>query len=129
MTDRIRIEDLRVRTVLGVHGRERAAKQEVLVSLEIEGDLGAAARSDALGDAVDYEEVARAVGTLAAESSFHLAEALASAVADLVLGRPRVAAVTVTVAKPSALPLARSVAVILRRERAAAETRKGRRGE
>lgn len=118
MTDRIRIEDLRVGTVLGVHERERRAMQEVLVGLELHADLSAAARSDGLEDAVDYEEVARAVAELASGASFRLAEALASAIADLVLARfPKVLAVGVTVSKPAALPSARTVSVTLFRER------------
>jgi dihydroneopterin aldolase len=117
VTGRIRIEDLRVRTTIGVHEPERRAKQEVLLTLELEADLAAAARSDALADAVDYEEVSNAVAALAAASSFRLVEALAGAAADLVLARfPRVAAVTVTAAKPVALAPAR-VSVTLRRAR------------
>jgi dihydroneopterin aldolase len=117
VTGRIRIEDVLVRTTIGVHDRERRAKQEVLLTLELEVDLAAAARSDALEDAVDYEEVGSAVAALAGASSFRLVEALAGAVADLVLARfPLVDAVTVTAKKPAALAPAR-VSVALRRAR------------
>lgn len=117
MTGRIRIEDLRLRATIGVHERERRAKQELVVGLDLETDLDAAGRTDDIAESTDYEALVQVVARCVEESSFQLVEALASAVADLVLARfPRVDAATVTVAKPGALAPAR-VSVILRRAR------------
>ena len=105
MTDRIVLSGLRF---FGDHGalpEERARGQEFIVDVEVEADLAAAGRSDALGDTVDYRvvyEVARAVTTGPPK---HLLEAVAEETAGRVLALARVAAVTVRVRKPrAALP-------------------------
>ena len=58
MSDRIFIRDLRLRTIIGVHDRERERPQEILLNLELETDLTAAAHSDALEDGIDYRALA-----------------------------------------------------------------------
>ena len=116
--DRILIRDLRLRTVLGVHAWERAQPREVLVNLELETDLAAAADSDDLADAVDYHAVAEAVTTHVEGAAYPLLERLAQSIAEMTLERyPKIVAITVEVDKPGALRLARSVAVKLRRAR------------
>jgi len=119
VTDRIRIEELRLRAVIGVREDERERPQEIRVSLVLELDLTRPAQTDALDDAVDYAAVADDVAAHVERSRYHLVERLAGAVADLVLERhPTVRAVDVRVEKPGAVPRARTVAVELRRERA-----------
>ena len=115
MSDRIHVRDLRLQTILGVHDWERESPREVVVNLVLEADLSAAARTDELAETVDYGEVSRAVGAHVAGARFQLIEALAQSIGAVVLGtQPRVAAVTVTVDKPGAVPEARGVAVELR---------------
>ncbi len=103
--DRIAIEDLVVRTVVGVHDWERDGPREVHLDLVLETDLGVAAASDSLADTVDYGTVARCVIAHAEVSRFQLLESLAGSIADLVLAEfPAVRATTVRVKKPRALP-------------------------
>lgn len=112
------LRDLSVETVIGVGEEERAAPREVLLDVEMEADLGAAAGSDDLAHAIDYAAVAETVRAHAKASRFRLLEALAGSIADLVLGRfGAVQAVTVRARKESAVPGARAVGVTLRRAR------------
>ncbi len=112
------LRDLSVETVIGVGDEERAAPREVLLDLEMEADLDAAARSDDLARAIDYAAVADLVRAHAKTSRFRLLEALAGSIADLVLeGFPAVRAVTVRARKARAVPAAREVGVTLRRAR------------
>jgi len=116
--DLIRIRGLHLRTVIGVHEWERHARQDVLLDVDVEVDLSAAARSDSLDDALDYRTLTKRVIEHVESSRFHLLEALADAVARLVLDHDtRARAVRVTVDKPGALRFARSVAVELERRR------------
>jgi FolB domain-containing protein len=117
--DRISVEGLRARTIVGVHEWERRERQDVSIDLDLEVDLGPAATSDDLAETVDYGALSRAVVAFAETSRCHLLERLAGSIADLVLEHSaRVHAVTVRVDKPNASRLARTVAVRLRRERA-----------
>lgn len=79
------------------HERERAQPFEV--ELSIEADLSEAGASDDLSRTVDYGGVVRSVASIVEERSFLLLEALAQAIASVVLSNERVRAVTVTVRK------------------------------
>ena len=118
-TDRILIEGLRVRCVIGVNERERRAKQEVVIDIALHTDLRAAGRSDDIADTVDYGAVARRVVERVAGSRFRLVEALAESVADTCLADARVSRVDVRVRKPGALRLADGAGVEITRCRRA----------
>lgn len=118
--DRIRIEDLAARCVIGLDDEERREKQDVLVSLVLWTDLAAAGRSDRVEDTVDYRALKKDVLRLVEESRFYLLEALAAAVAEVCLSRDRVVRVDVRVEKPSALRFARTVAVEISRAKSGA---------
>lgn len=116
--DRIYIRDLALRCIIGIHPDERQKKQDVIITLVLEGDQRPASRSDRLDDAINYEGIKKNVVTFVEDSQFNLLETLAEGVADLVLQERRVRRVTVTVDKPGALRFARSVAVEITREQA-----------
>ena len=102
MTDRVILAGLRF---FGYHGAlpdERARGQEFIVDVEVEADLVAAGRSDALGDTVDYREVYEAARAVTTGAPRQLIEAVAEEIAGRVLALERVTAVTVRVRKPQA---------------------------
>lgn len=111
---------LRGMRFLGRHGvtlEERLEPQPIEVDVSMELDLAAAARSDELGETVDYAAVFDQVAAIVERQSFRLLEALAGAIADAVMAAHRVDRVEVRVRKPRApLPGAfESVEVTLRR--------------
>lgn len=97
--DTISIRDLRVETHVGVTKGERARTQTIVVSIEIEADLGPAGKSDNIADTVDYGKVAMAVSDLIRSSETALLEHLADQIADLVLTYDRADGVTVEISK------------------------------
>ena len=117
--DAILIRDLEVQTLIGTLPEERLKRQTLIFNLELETDLEAAGVSDDLRDGVNYSLVEETVRRVAAESAFFLLEKLARTVCDAVLAFDGVKAVTVTVDKPAAPRYARSIAVRMRREKAA----------
>jgi dihydroneopterin aldolase len=122
------VRGLSVETVIGVGEQERAAPREVVVDLEMETDLDAAAKSDDLAHAIDYAAAADLVRAHGKASRFRLLEALAGSIASLVLERfPALSAVAVRVEKAWAVPGARAVGVTLRRTRRSRKTAETRR--
>lgn len=115
--DRILIEGILVRCIIGVNVDERREKQDVVISLEISADLSQACKSDRLEDSINYRDIKKKVMKLAEESNFFLVERLAQAVADVCLEDPRVLWVKVRVDKPAALRFAKTVGVEITRER------------
>ncbi|MBC7236711.1 MAG: dihydroneopterin aldolase [Chloroflexi bacterium] len=115
--DRVFIQDLLLRTIIGVKEEERQRPQDVLINLVLYTDTRPAGTSDDLRDAVDYAQVARQVGALVEGSRFFLVEKLAEEIAALCLQDSRVYAVDVRVEKPGAVRFARSVGVAIHRRR------------
>lgn len=104
MRHTIFIDDMPLRTVIGVRPRERLEAQELLVSVELDAELPTRGWRDELGDTVDYSELAGRIARAVEGSSFNLVESLARRVAELCLADPRVLAATVEIRKPAALP-------------------------
>lgn len=117
MTDRIRLEGLEVEAVVGVYPHEHLAPQRLVLDVSVATDTRAAGASDQLGATVDYDAIARICRGVAAER-LHLIEAVAERIAALVLALApdRVHSVWVRVAKPQAVPGARTVAVEIERK-------------
>ncbi len=115
--DKIHIQDLHLRTVIGVHEWERKVRQDVTLNLVLETDLKKAGQTDNIADTVDYRTLTKSLITFVEMSSFFLIEKLAESVAERVLQTPGVQAVMVRLDKPGALRYTRSVAVEIRRSR------------
>jgi len=86
----------------GVHAHEKEQGQDFVFDVEL--DVGERGTSDRLADAVDYRDVARAVQAVSDARSYDRLEALASAVADELLGRFGAERAVVRVAKPAVKP-------------------------
>jgi dihydroneopterin aldolase len=98
--DRITLSGLRLDTSLGATEAERADPQTVEVDLEVEADLSAASRSDALADTIDYGPLVEAIVRTAGSGSHVLLEGLAGAMARAVFeASPRVGELTLRVRK------------------------------
>lgn len=115
--DRIVIEDLLLRCIVGVNPEERTKLQDVNLQVTLYADLRPAGRSDDLADTIDYKGLKGDIRALVEGSSYLLIERLAHEVARLCLRRPGVERAQVRVEKPGALRFARTVAVVVERSR------------
>jgi dihydroneopterin aldolase len=84
----------------GVLDEERRDGQRFFVDVELDLAHEQAARTDAIGEAVDYRRVAARVREISDARAYHLLEALSAAVADALLEDFPVSAVRVRVRKP-----------------------------
>jgi len=116
--DRIVIEDLLLRCIVGVNPEERTNLQDVNLQVTLFADLRPAGRSDNLADTIDYKRLKGDIRALVEGSTYFLIEKLAHEVARLCLNRPGVERAVVRVEKPGALRFARTVAVVVERSRA-----------
>lgn len=103
----------------GVRPAERAHAQDFKIDVEVETDLGKSGRTDRVEDSVDY----RLLRTIAKEviegEPVSLIETLADRIAARVLQLPKVAAVSVRVAKrPASMRPIDAAAVHIKRTRA-----------
>ena len=116
--DRIVIEDLLLRCIVGVNPEERTNLQDVNLQVTLFVDLRAAGRSDDLAETIDYKRLKGDIRALVEGSTYYLIEKLAHEVARLCLSRAGVERAVVRVEKPGALRFARTVAVVVERTRA-----------
>jgi FolB domain-containing protein len=115
--DEIFIEDLLIRSVIGISEREREQPQDILVNITIYTDTARAGESDDVNDSVNYRTVSKSV--LAHTEKVHrfTVEALAEDIARICLENPDIFGVKVRVAKPGAVRFSRSVGVSITRMR------------
>lgn len=113
--DRIIIEDLLLRCIVGINPDEREKEQDVNLRITLHIDLAKAGGSDAIEDTVDYKHLKVRLREMVEASRFFLIERLATEVAKICLEDRRVAQADIRIEKPGALRFARTVAVELSR--------------
>ena len=96
---KISIVELGVLYCVGVPDEERARPQCLLLTIEMECDFTAAARSDNIADTVDYYALSRRLLEFGEDRRWKLIEKLASDLADLILTEFQPDAVMVEVKK------------------------------
>jgi len=113
--DRILIEGLEVRTVIGIYDWEREIRQTVRLDMEMAWDVSRAAASDDIAHTLDYKAVSKRLIAFVESSSYGLIEALAEACASIVLDEFHVPWMRLKLSKPGAVRGSENVAVLIER--------------
>jgi 7,8-dihydroneopterin aldolase/epimerase/oxygenase len=113
---RISIVDLEVFYRVGVPDAERAQPQRLLLTLAMELDFSAAAKTDSIADTIDYFAVTQRLLKFGDGKSWKLIEKLAADIADAILAEFKPQSVSVEV-KKFVIPQVRYVAVGLTKMR------------
>jgi dihydroneopterin aldolase len=113
--DKIFLRELKIETIIGFWEWERRVKQLVSIDLEIGTDANLAARSDKVAGTLNYEELAERLAEFVGEAKYQMVEALAAAIARIVVIEFGAPWVKVSVAKPGAIPAAREVGIVIER--------------
>ena len=101
------LKGLQIDCIIGIYEHERTKTQPLIVDVELDYDFAAAALSDAIGDAVDYDLVAAGIACLARERGFKLIETMAEEAAAMLLrSLVQVRRVRLEIRKPAAVPAA-----------------------
>ena len=113
--DKIFLRQLEVDTVIGIWEWERRIKQTVTIDLEMATDAGDAAIRDDISTTLNYRDVAKRVIAFVGESEFQLVEALADALAGVIIREFDVPWIKLSVGKPGAISGARTVGITIER--------------
>jgi dihydroneopterin aldolase len=100
-----------------VYEFERQTARDIVAQITLGTNLRPAAISDKLCDTVDYATLCESITKFTESSNFELIESLAEGIASLCLQNSGVNWVQVEVAKPGAIPNARTVSVQIARSR------------
>ena len=115
--DRVFIEALEIECLIGIYDWERTVRQNVVLDIEMAFDNRVPAGSDAIEHTLDYKAVSKRLMQFVGDSSYGLVETLAEQCAAIILNEFNVAWVRLKLAKPGAVRGARSVGVIIERQR------------
>jgi dihydroneopterin aldolase len=126
-TQTITLTDVPVALMLGVPDIERAALQEIFVSVALTLEAPSAPQRDELSATIDYDCIIRFLQVdLAADGAIHLIETVADRVGAFLFDlSARVETISVTVKKPSVLAAPAMVSVSLTRHADPARRRQG----
>jgi FolB domain-containing protein len=113
---KISIVDLEVFYHVGVPDEERAQPQRLLLTIEMDSNFSAAAKTDSIADTIDYFAVSQRLLKFGDGKNWKLIEKLAADIADLILSKFKPQSVSVEV-KKFPIPQARHVSVILTKKR------------
>ncbi len=113
--DTVYIEGLKTDAVIGVYDWERSIRQTLVLDLELASDNRAAAATDGIADAVDYDAISKRILAYVQASEFELIETLAERVADIVLTEFNIPWLRLKLGKPGAVAEANDVGVIIER--------------
>ena len=107
----IKIENLQLRTIVGVFDWEKKNKQDVVINIEIEFDGTDAISSDDIEDTIDYKLITKKIIDMVEGGEFNLIEKIAGDAMKIVLEDERIARASVKVDKPGALRFTDTVSV------------------
>lgn len=109
--DKVFIEDLMVRGIIGISEKERSQPQDIVVNVTLYTDISAGSSSDNIDDCVNYRTISKAIIGHIQDVSRYTVEALSADIAEICLKTPRVEKVKVKVEKPGAVRFSKSVGV------------------
>jgi len=115
--DTVFIEGLEIDTLIGIYDWERRIRQTLRFDLEMAFDNRKPARSDDIGDTLDYKAISKRLSAYVESSAFGLVETLAERCAQLVLDEFDVTWLRLKLSKPGAVRGAQAVGVIIERTR------------
>jgi 7,8-dihydroneopterin aldolase/epimerase/oxygenase len=116
--DIIFINQLELKTIIGIHEWERKKAQSIFLDIEIGCSIAQAVQSDKIEDCIDYFNVCERMKKLASCHQFHLVESFIEEVSRIILEEFMAQQVKIKLSKPEAVNEADGVGVIIERYKA-----------
>jgi len=113
--DLILVRDLAIDAIIGIEPHERITPQPVILALDIAADVRAAALTERIDAALNYDALTRRIRAFVDASDCQLIETLAERIASLVIHEFGVAWLRVELMKPDALAGSTRVGVVIER--------------
>lgn len=115
--DKIFLRDLYIDTIIGVYEWERHTHQTLKFDLEMDFDIRPAARTDAIGETLDYGAISEDIVQFVEKSRYQLIETLAETLAERLLKNFPIPRLKMTLTKPVALHGHNRAQIVIERSR------------
>ncbi len=113
--DIVFVRQLEVDAIIGIYDFERETPQPLVIDLDMGFDIGAAANSENINDALNYKTLTDDLREFVAHSKFLLIETLAEKICEMIQKDFAVQWVKLTLHKPNALSGNTDVGLIIER--------------
>ncbi len=113
----LKIKNLKLKTVLGVHAWEENINREIIINAEIETAPNVEIENDDIKSVVDYDMVATKIKNLIAKKRFKLIEKMTNEVLNEIMQDPRIIRCKVEIDKVGALDFVESASITLEKTR------------
>ncbi|NEX21656.1 dihydroneopterin aldolase [Thiorhodococcus mannitoliphagus] len=113
--DIVYIRGLSIETTIGIHDWEKQLRRPVILDLEMASDVAAAAATDRIEDALDYDAVTKRLTQEVSSNQFELVETLAERCAAILIAEFGVPWVRLSLNKPGAVGEGVDVGVLIER--------------
>ncbi|BAC24618.1 ygiG [Wigglesworthia glossinidia endosymbiont of Glossina brevipalpis] len=107
------INKLCVMTSVGIHKWEKSILQKILLDIKIKLDIKKNFYLDDIRYSIDYTKVHKEVINLIQKKHFNLIETIAIELSDMIIDKFLVSYVKIKITKPSAIPEALNVGIII----------------
>jgi dihydroneopterin aldolase len=113
----IKIKNLKLKTVIGIHEWESAIDRQIIINIEIETDHEKSLSSDEISDAIDYDSIVSKIKDLISKNRYKLVEKMAQEIAELIMKDFRVKRCNLELDKVGAIEGLESFAVVIEKRR------------
>ena len=109
----LKIKNLKLQTVLGVHLWEEKINRGIIINVEIESDFIKSLQSDDIDDTIDYDLITTEIKKLIASKRFKLVETMAQKIMDQIMEDSRIKRCKIEIDKVGAVEAVESFSVTI----------------
>jgi hypothetical protein len=109
----LKIKNLKLQTILGVHLWEEKISREIIINVEIESDFIKSLQSDDINDTIDYDLITTQIKNLISSKRFKLVETMAQKIMDQIMQDSRIKRCKIEIDKVGAVEAVESFSVTI----------------
>ena len=113
----IKIKNLKIKTILGIHNWEKTIDRQIIINAEIETDFEKSLKSDNISDTIDYDFLTDKIKKLIAEKKFKLVEKMAAELMNIIMEDKRIKKCKLEIDKVGAVENVESFSVTIEQKR------------
>ena len=113
----IKIKNLRLTTIIGVHEWEEKIDREIIINATIETDFDKGLQSDNIADTINYDTLITKIKNLIANNRFKLIEKMAQQVMNSIMEDTRVKGCQLQVDKVGVVEGVESFGIVIEQKR------------
>ena len=109
----LKIKNLKLETILGIHDWEQHVKRPIIINLEIEGNFEKSLTSDNIADTIDYDKISNEIKEIIENNKFQLIEKMTQQLLDKIMQDSRITRCKIEVDKVGAINFVESASITL----------------